>query len=213
MANKENYFVRTSEFRVSHPHLFKPTSIKDNGVEGKPQYSIEMLFDKATTDLKTLQAPLAAAIKDKWGPNKADWPSPLLMPIRDGDVPKMNKKTRKKEVKKEHAGMWVVRASSSAEYNRPMVVGKNASVPLENESQMYPGCYARAGLKAHAYEFADKYGVKFILDAVQFIRDGEPLSSRKRADEIFTNIEGDDGDTDFVSGNEENELEEQESFM
>lgn len=204
----------TPEFRVSHPHVFKPTAIKENGVEGKPQYSIEMLFDKETTDLSTLQAPLKAAIVDKWGTDKSNWPSPLLLPIRDGDKPKMNKKTRQKEVKKEHAGMWVVRASSSAEFNRPQVVGRNPKVPLQNENELYPGCYARAGLKAHAYEFGDKYGVKFVLDAVQFVKDGEPISTRKRADEIFGTVEGDEGDTDLLGNDGADAFgEEQESFL
>jgi len=203
------------EFRVSHPHVFKPTAIKDaTGKEGKLQYSIEMLFDKTTTDLSVLQAPIKAAIIDKWGTDKSQWPSPLMLPIKDGDKPKMNKKTRQKEVKPEHAGMWVVRASSSAEYNRPQVVGRDPKVALQNEGELYPGCYARAGLKAHAFEFADKYGVKFILDAVQFVRDGEPIGSRKRADEIFGVVEGDDGDDSFMNNDGAEAFgEEQESFM
>lgn len=203
----------TPEFRVSHPHVFKPAAIKMNGVEGKPQYSIEMLYDKTTTDLSILQAPLKAAIIDKWGPNKADWPSPLMLPIRDGDKPKMNKKTRQKEVKKEHAGHWIVRASSSAEYNRPQVVGRDPKVALQNESELYPGCYARAGLKAHAYEFADKFGVKFVLDAVQFVRDGEPISTRKSADKIFGIVEGDDGDSSLLGSDGADNFDEQESFI
>lgn len=195
MATKETMQVTTSEFRVSHPHLFKPTAIKGSD---KLNYSIEMLFDKKTTDIKTLQAPLKAAMLEKWGPDKADHPSPLMLPIRDGDVPKLNTKTKLKEVRAEHKGMWVVRASSSAEYNRPQVVGRDPSVALQNESELYAGCYARAALKAFAYEFADKYGVKFIIDAVQFARDGAPLSSRKAATEMFGVLGGgDDGDNTF----------------
>jgi hypothetical protein len=109
--------------------------------------------------------------------------------------------------------MWVVRASSSAEFNRPQVVGRNPKVALQNESELYPGCYARAGLKAHAYEFGDKYGVKFVLDAVQFVRDGEPISTRKRADEIFGTVEGDDGDVDLMGNDGADSFEEQESFL
>jgi len=203
------------EFRVSHPKLFKPDAMKKGD---KESYSIEMLYDKETTDLKTLQAPLQAARAFKWGANKDEWPSPLHWPIKDGDKPKMNKQTRKMEVKPEHKGMWVVKASSSAEYNRPQVVGKDPSKVIESEGELYPGCYARAGLKAHAYEFADKNGVKYILDAVQFIRDGAAFGGRKKATEIFGTIE-DDGDDTGLTGNEDLENfeaetnEAQESFL
>lgn len=208
MSTKEIFkLAPTPEFRVSHPHVFKATAIRGSD---KLNYSIEMLFDKKTTKLSELQAPLIGAIKDKWGDDKSNWPKPLTMPIRDGDVAKFDKKTQTKTVKAEHKGMWVMRASSSAEYNRPQVVGKNPKIPLESESEFYPGCYARAGLKAHAYEFADKNGVKYILDMVQKTRDGEPLTSRKRADEVFGAIEDVEDDSGLMSDNEENS---EESFL
>jgi hypothetical protein len=195
-SKKDSMQVTTSEFRVSHPHLFKPTAIKGSD---KLNYSLEMLFNKKTTDLSSLQAPLKAAMIEKWGANKADHPSPLMLPIRDGDVPKLNTKTKIKEVRAEHKGMWVVRASSSAEYNRPQVVGRDPSIAIQNENEVYAGCYARAALKAFAYEFADKYGVKFIIDAVQFVRDGAPFSGRKAATDLFDVIEGDAGDNSFAT--------------
>ena len=181
--DKEKLKVLTTEFRVSHPHLFKPTGIK--GSE-KLNYSIEMLFDKKITELSKLNAPLRYAAAMKWGA-KEDWPSPLKMPIRDGDKPY----GKSKEIKEEHKGMWVVKASTSAEFSKPTVVGRDPNVPLENEAEIYPGCYARAELKAHAYTFADKDGVKFILNAVQFIRDGKAMGGRKPANQIFGVIEGD----------------------
>lgn len=198
-ADKEKLKVLTEEFRVSHPHVFKPSSLPG---ESKLNYSIEMLFDKKTTNLKLLQAPLIAAALGKWGP-KEEWPSPLKMPIRDGDKPY----GKKKEVKPEHAGMWIVRASSSAEYSKPHVVGKDPDVALESEAEFYPGCYARAYLKAHAYTFADKDGVKFVLDGVQKIRDGKAMGGKKPANQIFGIIEGDAGE-ELASGEELDE-----SFM
>ncbi len=201
----EKLKVLTQEFRVSHPHVFKPQAMKGADSE---KYSIEMLFDKTTTDLSLLQKPLRAAIIGKWGPDKKDWPVPLKTAIRDGDKPH----GKKKEVKPEHKGMWVVKASSSSEYSKPHVVGRDPTVALTQESQLYPGCYARASLKAHAYTFADKDGAKFILDGVQFIRDGVAMGGRKPADQIFGVIEGDDGDTD-MNGLVEGEAEGEDSFM
>jgi hypothetical protein len=206
--SKENLKIVTSEFRASHPHVLKPSEVVKG--DGKLQYSIEMLFDKKTTKLSDLQAPIKEAITGKWGKDKAKWPSPLKTPIRDGDKPH----GKKKEVKPEHEGMWVVRASTSAEYSKPYVVGRDPNVELTSESEFYPGCYARAALKAHAYEFADKEGVKFILDGVQFIRDGKPLGGRRPANQVFGTVEGDSGLDDFAPGGEEvGTSDEQETFL
>lgn len=184
----EEMKLLTPEFRASHPHVFKPTEVKKG--DGKPQYSIEMLFDKKTTKLSEFTKRIKAAARNKWGDDESEWPKPLILPIRDGDKPH----GKKKEIKPEHKGMWVIRSSSSAQYSKPHVVGKNPKEPLENEAQFYPGCYARAQIKAHAYSFADKDGVKFILDGVQFIRDGKAIGGKKPADQMFGVIEGDDGD-------------------
>ena len=197
-VDQEKLKVMTTEFRVGHPHVFEPSSMPG---DSKLSYSIEMLFDKKTTDLSHLQNPLKAAIIGKWGPVKSEWPSPLKMPIRDGDKPH----GKKKEVKKEHQGMWVVRASSSAEYSAPHVVGRDPDVALTSESEFYPGCYARAHLKAHAYTFADKDGVKFVLDGVQFLRDGQAFGGKKPANQMFGVIEGDAGDSDFSDFGPESE--------
>ena len=199
--------VMTAEARASHPHVFKPSRIKPSAPLA---YSIELLFDKATTDLKHLQKPCIEAMKQKWGDDKEEWPSPRRMPYRDGDKPY----GKKKEVKKEHKGMWVVRASSSAEYQPPHVVGKNPKVALENESQFYPGCYCRAALKAHAYDSfgGDSLpGVTFILDGVQFVRDGQAFGGKKPADQTFGIIEGgDDDEESFDNMNDEESFDEAE---
>ncbi len=202
MANEkvdvEKLKVLTTEFRVSHPHVFKPSKIPNSDKEA---YSIEMLFDKTTTELKSLQDPVKWAAIGKWGPNKADWPSPLKYPFRDGDKPKFNKKTKKTEVRPEHKGMWVVRASSNADYAKPHVVGANPKIPIANEADFYPGCYARAALKAHAYEVGDQMGVKFILDGVQKTKDGEAFGGKRPADQTFGVLEV-DNDENFMPSEE-----------
>ena len=196
MATKEEtegMRLVTTEFRASHPHVFKPTAIKP----GDPMsYSIEMLFDKSTTKLSDFQKVVKAAIINKWGAKESEWPKPLKLPYRDGDKPH----GKKKEVKPEHKGQWVIRASSLAEYSKPYVVGRDPNVALESEAQFYPGCYARAALKAHAYNFADKDGVKFVLDGVQFIRDGEAFGGKKPANQVFGKVEGYEGEDQAAFG-------------
>lgn len=208
--DKEQLKLVTPTFRASYCHLFKPSEVIKNS--GKLYYSIEMLFDKETTELSKLQAPALLAAKAKWG-NKTDWPENLKWPWRDGDKPRKNKKTGKVEVRPEHKGKWVLKASTNAEFQRPWVVGRNPEQVLE-ENEFYAGCYARAALKAHAYDQGEIAGVKFLLDGVQFVKDGKPLGGRRPANEIFGVIEGDEGSEEFGEfGGDNDEGEMQDSFL
>lgn len=208
---KQEEFL-TTEFRVSHPHVLKPSQMKDAKTgqpTGKPAYSIEMLFPKTTTDLSQITGPIKKAIIGTWGLEKTEWPQPLQLPYRDGDKPH----GKKKEIKAEHQGMWVVRASSSAEYQGPHVVDRDPKLKIENEAQFYPGCWARASLKAHPYTFLDKDGVKFILLGVQKIRDDKAFGGKKPADQVFGAIAGDKGDSDLSDLDGSDETEAEESFL
>lgn len=206
--DRELMKVTTSEFRVSYPHLFKPSQMVQNGKPvGDPAYSIEMIFDKESTDMKPLQKALHMACVAKWGKDKTKWPTPIKNPIRDGDKPA----GKKREVRPEHEGCWVVKASTKAEYGQPHVVDGQRQAIL-NAADFYAGCYARAAIMATAYDMGEgSTGVKFVLDGVQKIRNGKALSGKQPADQLFGAIESDDIDEDFASGEAENE--EQESFM
>lgn len=183
--------MKTPPFVVSYPHLFKPAAMPGTT---KEMYSIEMLFDKKTTKITDFQAAAHAACVAEWGPDKTLWPEGLKFPFRDGDKPF----GKKKEVRPEHAGRWVIKASSNAEFSRPTVVDQR-NQPLHNEADVYPGCIAEASVKAMAWSFADKDGVKFLLNGVRFVRDGEPLGGRKSAAAMFGDVVED------VDGNLDNE--------
>ena len=54
-----------------------------------------------------------------------------------------------------------------------------------DETEFYPGCYARATLRAFAYDNNGNKGVAFGLNNVQKLRDGDPLGGRTRAQDDF----------------------------
>lgn len=199
MSNKNDQLrILTPEFTLSHPHLLKAVEVKKG--DGKFQFSLEALFDKTKVKISTIQAPLLEAAKDKWGDDQSAWPKPLKLAFRDGDKPY----GKNREVKPEHKGMWVVKASSKAEYP-PQVVGRNPKIPITKESEMYPGCIVRASFKAHAYTYMNKDGVKFILDAVQFVKDGKAIGGKKPADQVFGVIEDEGGEEAAGFGQDETE--------
>lgn len=170
--------ILTPEFRVSYPHVFKPNSIKPTD---KPKYSITMLFPK-DADLSAIKGAIKAAKIAQFG-DKKNWPEGLESPVTDGDLPKFADKAG-------YPGHWVVKAASN-EASKPGVVDEHVQ-PILDPSEFYPGCYARAYVFAHCWEFGGKQGTRFILDHVQKTRDGESFGGKKPVDQVFSPIGGDD---------------------
>lgn len=175
--------IKTQVFRVSYPHIFKPTNFPGQ----EPKYAVTMLFPK-TTDLKDLKALAKEAIEQKW-PDPTKRPKDLKHPFRDGDVEKPDVTG--------YEGMVFIKASS---LRKPPAFDENCQ-PLMSEDELYPGCYARALVQAFAYSTAGNNGVSFSLQGIQFVKDGEPFDGRpsdKDIQDAFDPIEGGDKGTSSV---------------
>lgn len=170
----ESKKVKTPEFRLSFPAIFKPKAFEQQ----EPKFSIVMLFDKKKADLAGLKKAVAYAAQEKWGA-KEKWPKNLRLPFRDGD---------EKEDMEGYKGHTYVSASSKqapqiVDYKGP---GVRPEPIMESDGKAYAGCYARATLIAFAYDKAGNKGVSFSLQNVQILRDGKPFSGRKNADDEFS---------------------------
>ncbi len=175
--------ILTPEFRVSFPHLFKPSGFKG----AAPKYSVTMLFPK-NGDLKPLQAAIKAAKVAQFGPNKDAWPDHIESPVTDGDNPKFADREGYK-------GHWAIKAISN-EDQKPGLVDQKVQ-PIIVQSEFYPGCYARAYVFARVWEFGGKYGVHFILDHVQKTKDGKSFGGKKPVEQVFSPV-ADSGDDSFA---------------
>lgn len=193
--------IITQEFRVSYPHIFKPSSFKG----GKSMYSVTMLFKKSQ-NLNDIKEVIKLAKTVKYGPNQKNWPTNIESPVTDGDHPKH-------AGKEGYKGCWAIKASTGEEY-KPGLVDENAE-PILDQGLFYPGCYARAQVFCRVWEFAGKTGIHFILDNVQKLRDGKTFSSKKAATEVFSPMTSGmtDEDTDTADYEIEEASEENSSFM
>lgn len=210
-SDKDLCRLITPEFRVSHPHVFKPQAPKPTD---KLKYSITMLFPKSSDlvgqaprkDGETVGKPrsLKEVIRNaklaEFG-SKENWPENLESPVNDGDDQK------KYPDKPGYKGHWVIKATTS-EDQKPSVVGPVADdygnlIPITEPNDLYPGCYARAYIYAYVWTYMNKQGVGFILDHVQKLRDGKSFGGKKPVEQVFSPVEvssdesEDDGDTDF----------------
>lgn len=171
--------VTTPVFRVSFPHVFKPSAMKG----GEPKYSVTMLFKKSQ-DLAGLKRAMKNAKIAEFG-SKENWPERLDSPVSDGD---------EFPDREGYAGHWIVKATTGADY-KPTVVDEDVEEIL-NPGDFYPGCYAKAQIYARVWTFGKKQGVHFILDMVQKVKDGKPFGGKKAAKDVFAPIGRDEDDDD-----------------
>lgn len=160
--------VITQEFRLSFPSLFKASRFN---AASEPKFSVTMLFPK-DADLTPLKNEAARAVKEQWGDKI---PKGLKTPFRDqGDF----------DHEGYEPGAIFIRASSK---QRPGVVDKNVH-SIMDETEIYPGCYARATVRAYAFDVPGNKGVAFGLQNFQKIRDGDPISGRTKPEDDFSPV-------------------------
>lgn len=185
---KKKDFILTPMFRVSFPSIVDRNDMSE-------KYQITMLFKKGT-DLSELVAAAKKAREERWPKGQ---PKGFMNPFMKVDDMDADERYDGYE-----DGMVVIRAKASY---RPGVVDSSKppnTIDLEEmDTFLYGGMYARAAVSA--FTFAHKSGnkgVSFGLNAIQIVKDGEPLGSRVSAEEAFADVEDEDyDDADAGAGN------------
>ena len=191
MANEK---IVTGPFRLAFPTLFEPRAFTDGG---KPKYSVTMLFPKNGESLlpkiggpgiKELRKLAMAAVKEKWGEDKAKWPANLRnisfadyvspngkdgFPVRDGDDAEWEG----------FEGHWYLKASSD---NQPGLVDAKVN-PILDKAEVFGGLICRAQISAFAYEPDGNKGVSFGLSNVQVLKDDGVCygGGRQKPEDVF----------------------------
>ncbi len=152
----------TPRGRVSYPHLFQRAPDDEDGNPGKFDAS---LYIEKKADLKRLKEECLKVMKETWP--KLEKLSDLgdRHPFKDGD-----------ESDDEAAkGCFIIRARSK---NRPGIVGPDRK-PIDEESDVYGGCYGRMSVKPFTYNKKGNKGVALMLQNFQKLEDGEPFGARR----------------------------------
>ncbi len=184
-------YILTPVFRVSYPNVFRP---KMNDLSKKEEYSLVCLFPKGA-DLKPLQAELLRAAKEKWGDGatiikteggfKLQMPGKVAVPLR---IP-LRDQGEKEGDEGMPAGFEKGAMFMNLRSNQKPGLVDPKNQDIIEESLFYAGCYAKAAINAFAYDNKGK-GVSFGLQALQKVKDGEPLgATRVKPQDAFAPIE------------------------
>lgn len=175
--------VVTGKVRFSYVNIFRSRAFTE---AGEPKYSICLLIPK--TDTKTVNAIRKAiedtkqkGIADKWG---GKLPKNLHLPLRDGDEERADEAP-------EYAGMYFINCVAK---EKPAIVDENRN-DIFDASEVYSGCWGRAGFNLYAYDSNGNRGIGAGLNTVQKLADDTPLGgARATADDDFSD---DDDEEDF----------------
>ena len=171
--------ITIGEVRFSYCNLFQPRA-QQPGQE--PKYSITVLVPKSNVAAKAaidaaVNAAIDAGVAKVWGGIRP--PQPAIC-VHDGDGPRPSDGMPFGE---ECKGHWVFTASCKAD-RPPQVVDANIQSILQ-QSDVYSGMYGRVSVTFFAYSNSVKKGIGCGLNAVQKLRDGEPLGGHISAEEAF----------------------------
>lgn len=184
---KNDTAVVTGKVRLSFVNLFKPKAFE--GQEAK--YSALLLIpkdDKETVEfIKKAQKNAARA---KWGDKI---PKNLKQTLRDGDE-EMDTAERP-----EYAGHYFMNVSSK---RKPQLFSRGTGadgkpLPLENEDELYSGCYAQVSINAFGYEVSGSKGVTFGINGCRKVADGESLGGFVDTSEDYDDFGDEDEDDIF----------------
>jgi len=168
----------TPEVLLSFPNLFRPKPAKPGK---EPKYGCALIFNKAAQESPQFKAMVEAAnaalAERGWQKGSDKRPANLKTPFNP---------CNKNDYHKIHGEDSVFINVTST--SRPGIVDQNVQ-PIIDESRIYPGCFVRAEVRAFTYDNESK-GVSFGLNNIQFVRDGDPLGNRKRAEDVFGAVGG-----------------------
>lgn len=174
--------VKLRNVRLSFSSLFKPTASIANGPE---KFRASFLIDPNTVDGKNNLKALAEARKaveaEKFG-KPMEYKDPKRCCIANGDD-KISDKTG--EPYDGYEGMKVVSATNGKKF--PIVDADRTPLSAE-DGKPYNGCYVNAVITLYGVKDKDKGGNGLFagIDAIQFLRDGEPFGGGGvSADDVF----------------------------
>jgi hypothetical protein len=165
--------------RLSFPQIWTPKSFAPGQ---DPRFNANFLLDKAENadQIKKLKEAIEKVAAEKW---KGKKPGGLKICLGDGE-------------EKDYDGYADAMFVSASTKVRPVIVDQKKNPLAEEDGKPYAGCYVNAAISLWAQDNQWGKRVNATLDAIQFVKEGEPFGGKKVTADIFE--EEDEDDTSFL---------------
>jgi Protein of unknown function (DUF2815) len=177
-TNANPYKITTGKGRLCYTKNVLTPDEKDS-------YSLMLLIPKTdTVTVNAIKKSVEAYKKDpkavaKWG---GKWLDAMKQPLRDGDAERDTDKSP------EFKGHYFINANT---YTKPGVVDAGMQ-EIINAADLYSGCYGRISIVPAAFNTDGNKGIKFYLNNVQKLAEGEKLGGgASNPNDDFTAVEDD----------------------
>lgn len=165
--------ITTGVVRFSYANVFTPKAPEGSEVA---KYSVSLLIpksDKAT--LKKIRAAVDEAKTNERAQKVFGGKTPVRLkePLRDGDEERPDDPV--------YAGHYFIGANSLV---KPKIVDRAMNEILDPD-EFYSGCYGRASINFFAFNTAGNKGIACGLNALQKLKDGEPLGGTVSIEDAF----------------------------
>lgn len=164
MEDTKNIRLTIKNCRIAYPHLFRTRPVEDGSAA---KYSACIILDKkaCAEGIKSVQAAIDQLTRKAFNGKTL---SPDRVCLKDGST---------KDGDGFGDGVVFFSANNT---RRPSVVNRDLTPLTEEDGVIYAGCYVNAHVSIWAQD-DKKYGkrINASIEAVQFVRDGEPLSGAK----------------------------------
>lgn len=165
--------------RLSYPSLFQHAVF---GGESTGKYEATFLLnkDEHAEQIAEIKAEIARMIKEDL---KSKLPSDKIC-LKDGD----------ETGKDSYANCYIVKTSTK---KRPLTIDRSKRPVVEEDNVFYGGCYVNAIFSL--WSMNNSYGkrINAQLDAVQFVKDGDPLGDSGVSISEFDGFGSEDDDLPF----------------
>lgn len=167
--------------RLSYPHIFAAKAMNEGDT---PKYSASFILDKKTNAgvIKEIEKAINELTTEKFKGKKL--PADKVC-LRDGDL----------KDDENYAGAMYVSASNT---KRPQVVDRDKKTPLvADDNKPYAGCYVNGVIRIWVQD--NKFGkrINASLEAIQFVKDGEPLGAPPVDLSVLPDVDEPEEDTDL----------------
>lgn len=168
VLNKDPGGIRCGYLVIDQP--------KKNNLNGEMEYSLQMIIPKGSVSAQIIKTEIQRVINEKWGNN----PPVLKLTLRDADG---EAEAKDKKVDEHMKNSYFMNVSTK---ERPGVVGPDG-LPAANAAEYRSGDYFHISIGCFPFLLPNP-GVSFGLNNVQFVRKGETLTGRKRAEDEFDSL-------------------------